>query len=311
MANYQKFVPLGVVFEYRTTSSEVIKDATDPRVGTVTMAWSNDPEASVNLARDKMTNMTGAQECKPSQNMSFVVPLDPRTWQVKNFQTYPKGNEVTGFTRFNAPGELFVIAKGQQHAQNIGELWVTYDIECSDPRDSQVITVPAALNGQAHYKLNASEGSNLYGVGITDPDLMTPNQLTIDEEAPVYPTLHTNSIMHFKGCARGVYQITFYAQTATPVDPIDEVSIDTTFTEGIQAYTGFEGGWKRQVAGFNTQKMHFVVYVEKTVNSNVFAILKFNTVTNYPSGTFASGDVMIQPLTQIQDWEDQDLIVLE
>lgn len=134
--NYQEWRPRGILFEFKSTSADSL-NSTNTALGTVIMATQYDsskgPSPFVN--KQQMENHEFASSAR--QSCSMIHPIECAMDRNPLSVFYTRfGNEPSNFDIRNADLGIFSIATvGQQGANvNIGELWVTYEIEFLKPQ---------------------------------------------------------------------------------------------------------------------------------------------------------------------------------
>lgn len=139
-AQYQEYVPRGIVFEFKTLTSQAIASSTNTTIGGVIMATEYNAVQPAFIDKQQMDNTeytTSAPvyqsfyhpvECDMRQNplkvmynRSGAVPegTDPRLYDLGNFQ----------IATFGVQGTSVVL----------GELWVTYEFELLKPQPGSVL----------------------------------------------------------------------------------------------------------------------------------------------------------------------------
>lgn len=295
--------------EYRTTSSETIKDSSDPRVGQVTMAWETDADAKMSPLRTKATNQTGCQECKPSQNMQMLLPLNSSEWMIKHFQVYPKEALRAEIGRFNAPGQFVLIATGQTHDKLIGELWITYDFEFFNPKQPEELRT-ITDGGIGAWRFNVAHT-------VADGTRMFTNEARLDPDWPPVsegadygvPQIQNNTVI-FNALPNGLYKISYTINgeysasiTATSIAPSLTVGMEAVSFYGPSNYpndTGF------QITGHGTNLYQFEQVVKKTAGLGQVSYVTFASPGGFPSGIL-TGRLTVHALSMINDWDPDDL----
>lgn len=133
---FEEWVPRGMVFEYKTTSSDaVVSTNANAALGSVIMATEYNPYNGAFASKVQMENYEWATSTKPSRSLLHEVecakaqnPLG--VYYVRN-QAVPTSQDQ----RFFDLG-LFQIASVGMQSNNAlcGELWVSYEIELRKPR---------------------------------------------------------------------------------------------------------------------------------------------------------------------------------
>jgi len=130
--NYEQYRFRGVIFEVNSTSSDaVLSSATSSALGTVALATDYDVLDAPYASKREMLNSQFSCSRKPSE--SFIHPIEcKKAWTpynlnwVRTTDTFPTGGDPRTYDL----GNLYVATEGMQAASgNVGELWVTYEVE--------------------------------------------------------------------------------------------------------------------------------------------------------------------------------------
>lgn len=131
-ANFEQYRFRGVLFEFLSTSSDaVLSSSTSTALGTVNIATDYDVLDDPYTDKRAMLNSMFASSNKPS--CTFIHPIEckksinPLSLQyVRTDLTFPANSDA----RMYDLGNTYVATEGMQAASgNVGELWVTYEIE--------------------------------------------------------------------------------------------------------------------------------------------------------------------------------------
>lgn len=131
----------GMVFEYKTTSSDAL-NSTNTALGTVVLATQYNSLSAAFLNKQQMENYEFACSTKPS--CSVLHPIECDKFQTPAEVLYTRNSVVnnSGDIRLYDMGRFSIATVGFQGASvNIGELWVSYDIEFLKPRMSDATDV--------------------------------------------------------------------------------------------------------------------------------------------------------------------------
>lgn len=128
--NYQEWRPCGMLFEFKTTSSDSL-NSTNTALGTVAMGVDYDPNAPNPTSLQEILMLDDSSECKPSQ--SFLVPVEckPRLGTRRNFDIFINTNNLENSTLGNLN---YAITGMQGTSVVVGQLWVTYCVELIKPQ---------------------------------------------------------------------------------------------------------------------------------------------------------------------------------
>lgn len=129
--NWQQYRWRGIIWEFGSTSSDaVLSSATSSALGTVNMATDYDVLDDDYTSKRDMLNTLFANSSKPSN--SFIHPIEckrdqtPMAIQYVRTGNYPDRADP----RMYDLGKFQIATEGMQAASgNVGELWVTYEVE--------------------------------------------------------------------------------------------------------------------------------------------------------------------------------------
>lgn len=123
---YEQWTPNGVVFEFKSTSSEYV--ATQA-LGSVIMATEYDSLDRVFANKQEMLNSAYSNEAKPSERIIHGVECDPRDMQHSVYYVRSGAVPSTGNIRDYDVGTFYIATQGGATANlNLGSLYVHYDI---------------------------------------------------------------------------------------------------------------------------------------------------------------------------------------
>lgn len=130
---FEEYQPLGVMFEFKTTSSDAL-NSTNTALGTVIMA-TNYNAGSANFAdKQSMENSQYSMSFKPSESCLHPIECDPSmrpmVSQYVRSSSVPSGQDPKTYDL----GNFQIASTGMQAASVvIGELWVTYQFILRKP----------------------------------------------------------------------------------------------------------------------------------------------------------------------------------
>jgi hypothetical protein len=135
-AGYEQYKIHGLIFEFRTTSSEY--NTTNPALGAVVLATQYDVLDPPFVSKPQMENYEFAVSGKPSVSIIHGVECDPKQNVLDDLYvapptlgwTAPSGSDA----RFYNLGNLAVATVGMSSAYVVGELWCSYVIEFVKPK---------------------------------------------------------------------------------------------------------------------------------------------------------------------------------
>lgn len=153
--NFEQWCPRGMIFEYKSMSSDTVVNVTSGSsgLGSVIMATDYNVYNPDFSTKQQMENYEFAVSCKPSQNMIHMVENKKADLPLKDYYI-TDGNEFPsqGDARMTFPAKIQIATVGNTAnttagvQNNIGEIWCSYEVELKRPRI--LPGQPAVLNGQ-------------------------------------------------------------------------------------------------------------------------------------------------------------------
>lgn len=179
---FEQWTPNGIIFEFRSTSSEY---TATQALGSVIMATEYDPVDTPYTNKQQMLNAAYSSEMKPSERGFHGVECDPRDNPNRIFYTraasIPAGTDIRDYDL----GTFYIATQGSGTTNlNLGSLYIHYDITL---RKEQIFG-GVSDKGQlfASYQLNGANSTQPIGstaptklsgtLGSTDlvPDISYP-----------------------------------------------------------------------------------------------------------------------------------------
>jgi len=164
--NFEQWCPRGMIFEYKSMSSDTVVNVTSGSsgLGSVIMATDYNVYNPDFSTKQQMENYEFAVSCKPSMNMIHMVENKKADLPLKDYYI-TDSNEfpIQGDARMTFPAKIQIATVGNTVnstagvQNNIGEIWCSYEVELKRPRI--LPGLPAVLNGQPafdHFNLMAS-----------------------------------------------------------------------------------------------------------------------------------------------------------
>lgn len=202
---YEQYIPNGIVFEFKSTSSEYV--ATQA-LGSVIMATEYDPSDAPFANKGDMLNAAYTNEAKPSQRILHGVECDPR--QNPNRIFYVRSGYVASLLSNSDLKDydigLFQIATqgGATANLNLGSLYVHYDITFLKEQIYNGIPNKGPLNFF----------SSMTGVASVTPlGTQTPTQIG----GNFTPSIVLNTITFPTWSVNVVWEIKWYFRTDTQI----------------------------------------------------------------------------------------------
>jgi hypothetical protein len=201
--NYETYKFHGLVYEFKTSSGTSVA-STNTALGVVIIATQYNIDDPSFINKSQMEQYQFAVSCVPFQSMIHPVECARGAGALDYLYTYQGGS---GDPRFTNMGNVTVATVGQQAAANLGELWVSYDIELAMPRLPQV--------GEAYIYHASIANSSGYG-GTIATSIFTTNagtSFSLGSNNTLAVTLSTTSdTINFAYNEVGSYLVTIYIQ---------------------------------------------------------------------------------------------------
>jgi len=164
--NFQEYCFKGLIFEYKAESANAL-NSTNTALGTVMMCVTYKPTAPSLTSKQQMLQEMWAVDSKPSDNCIAPVECDPSANILPRYlvrgSSVPSGEDAKMYDM----GVLSVATTGMQGTSvNVGELWVSYDVELSKPVTS---TAEGLYIPYAHYEgtSTVASGTSFAGLAVT------------------------------------------------------------------------------------------------------------------------------------------------
>lgn len=129
--SYERYKIHGMVFEFRTTSSEY--NTSTAALGSVIMATDYNVLNTTFTSKQNMENFEGAMSAKPSISMLHGVECQ-RTATTDELFVRTGAVQSSADQRLYDLGQFEIATTGMSGAYVIGELWVTYCVEFMTPK---------------------------------------------------------------------------------------------------------------------------------------------------------------------------------
>lgn len=142
--NFEEWLPMGIIFFYKTTSSDAL-NSTNTALGNVIMAAQYNVYQPDFTTKAQMENHAYNMSCKPSDNMLFPIECAPSQNQVILHYTRPGDNPTPAGAdqRLYDLAVMTIATEGFQAASvQIGELHVAYQIAFFKPRIWEPVVIP-------------------------------------------------------------------------------------------------------------------------------------------------------------------------
>lgn len=125
-AQYEEYEPHGIVYEFRSTSSEF--NGVGQALGTIIMGTDYDPTDPPYADKREMEQSDYASSTKPSNSMYHGIECDPKERSARTLFTRSTNVPTGESKKFYDLGNFQIATQGMTGNAVLGELWVTYDI---------------------------------------------------------------------------------------------------------------------------------------------------------------------------------------
>lgn len=205
---YDEYKLHGMIFEFKTTSVDAL-NSTNTALGKVIMATQYNPLSKDFANAQEMENYEYCSVSKPS--MSSIHPIECKGSQTPLDHLYVRHEDEVGAVsdkRFYDFGTFTLATIGMQAASvQVGELWISYDIEFFKPR------LPNTPDMAAHWKSVGQTlpiGGNIFG----------PSGASLVQQIPSTPISLNNALYPVLSFPKDFYghvqvSLTIYAPITT------------------------------------------------------------------------------------------------
>lgn len=159
--NFEQYCMRGMIFEFKTMSADAL-NSTNTALGSVIMATQYNSLAAPFASKAAMENHEFCTSAKPS--VSFMHPIECARGETPVSCLYTRTTAVPSGAdqRLYDLGTFYIATTGFQGTNvNIGELWVTYDVELLKPQLTTAGVVGGGLGD--HYRITAPTATNWFG----------------------------------------------------------------------------------------------------------------------------------------------------
>lgn len=134
-ANFQEYRFHGVIFHFRSMSADAL-NSTNTALGSVVMSTEYNAASPAFTSKAEMENAQFSNSIKPSESCLHLIECARASTVLTNL--YVRTDSIDSATqdiRFYDLGNFFIASTGCQGTSvNLGELWVTYEIELFKPK---------------------------------------------------------------------------------------------------------------------------------------------------------------------------------
>nr|QXP07997.1 MAG: putative capsid protein [Arizlama virus] len=253
--NYDQYQVLGMIFEYRTLSSDITAGGA---LGSVIMASDYDVADTSYSSKLEMENSEYCTSAKPSESFSHAIECDPGvTFSPIKFVRNgavpaDKDNRLYDHTNF----QIATVGLPGSAGTVLGELWVTYEIALYKP------TIEASNLAVAHINITGPSTSHYLG-----PDTTTVQR---PQTGSTLDVACVNSTFYFPpGLSSGIFEIVFaYYGTSASVTGLTIGTLSNCATYANMGANGAAVSSMAMPAGAITSVTSLMVLSMKIVGPN-------------------------------------------
>lgn len=246
--NFEEYVPLGIVFEFKSTSADAL-NSTNTALGTVIMATNYNSNNGAFRNKNEMENYEFASSTRPSCSALHPIECDPRLNPMGTYYIR------TGDPPENCDKKLYDVglfqfaATGSQAAAVVGELWVTYEFCFRKPRINPALV--SAPNMDHFYATTGVSTSAYFGTSATQ----------LNDVDPLECTLGTATITFPPHITQGRFMVSYYLQgssTASLATP----SVAYTNCTNATYYWGSTSAMNNGSGAVTSDRLPFVIVID-------------------------------------------------
>jgi len=180
--NFQEYRFRGLVFQFRSMSADAL-NSTNTALGSLVMSTEYNAAAPAFSSKAEMENAQFANSIKPSESCMHFIECAKQSTVLSNLYIRTDAvNSATEDIRFYDMGNFYIASTGCQGTNvNLGELWVTYEVELFKPRLWNAI-------GESIAFYNAY---TLTGVAVGDP--FGTAELVVSENSNILPVVDVSA----------------------------------------------------------------------------------------------------------------------
>lgn len=253
--NFEQYRIHGMVFHFKSNSADAL-NSVNTALGTVILATQYNILLPAFKNKQEMENYEFGCSTRPSADVLHPVECDPKVTSFGPIFDIKLGGNDKGDDRLYCPGRFSIATVGQQGVSvNIGELWVTYDIEFFKPRMGDTAsqmdhwrvlnsgtfssTSPFGLDSQRVY----SESSDFETCNVSDNSIFWDTNFT------------------------GKVHITAVWKPPTDATVVGPLSVpDWSYTGGCSPFPLFQGppgqqSWAGTIGATNVNQMVLDIFV--------------------------------------------------
>lgn len=130
-SSFQEYRFKGLCFYFKSTSADAL-NSTNTALGAIIMAAQYRADAPDPIGKVQMLNEMWSTDGKPSTNIGMPLECSPAECPL-NILYCGDGSSGSNDPKFFDLAKFFLASQGSQATADVGELWVTYDIELYKP----------------------------------------------------------------------------------------------------------------------------------------------------------------------------------
>lgn len=208
-ANYEKYRPIGIIFEFKSTSASAL-NSTNTALGTVMMCPRyNAVSQSVPQSKMEMLQIENCVSVCPAESAMCGIECAKNYNPLGVLYNRVGGTVPAGSEQLYDFCDFYIATEGMQAVSTIGELWVTYEIE---------LLTPILGGGQVGDDINFAN----YSISSATTSAYFANASSALNMSNMELTLGTNTITLPSNITTGTYYLALYyigSSTASVVAP--------------------------------------------------------------------------------------------
>lgn len=270
-ANYEKYRPIGICFEFKSTSANAL-NSTNTALGTVMLAPRyNAITSSIPQSKLEMLQIENCISACPAESTIVGIECAKNYNPLGVLYNRTSSTVTSGSEQFYDFCDLYIATEGMQAANvTIGELWVTYEIE---------LLTPILSSGQVGDIINFSNYE--FTTGISTSAYFGTNASSDLNVSNMVLTLGTNTITFPENIITGCYMIVY----SVLGDSTASTAPTTTYTTNCTALAIFVGNTASALNGTGTVvRLNKILAVEITGPSAVITFSGGTLPTNPSRG---------------------------
>lgn len=267
--NFESYRIHGMVFEFKSMSANAL-NSVNTNLGSLIMSSQMNVLSPDFTNKQAMENYEFGVSCKPSESLMCALECDPKLstfgpW----FNNRIDGNVANGDSRLYDMAKFSIATNGLQGTSvNVGELWVTYQLEFQTPRlSSPDFTI--------HWQLGGDAGTVTTAAPLSNPVLTSTSD---DLEGFVL----TNTTITIPKWFSGNIEVAYFV-----AGTVAAACVDPAMTPSI-------GASDLNILNLDTENERTSTYAAGTVafeTSAYFKIVSGGLIT-FSGGTFPTGTVI-------------------